>query len=188
MSDFTSQLQMLLANDPEYRAAYERTWDVLTDAETRAQSTIDALEAQLERDEAALEALTRSAASLPDGTKVFRAADGSLKTQEGTDVSHLSDHVVWRGDEPSWEDYRDQQARTENLRGDLDAWRYYQVETLGHARDRLSDEDNPPSVEELDEIQRDIEAKMPQAPEPTEPAEAADIAVSPAAKIEIPAI
>ena len=43
----------------------------------------------------------------------------------------------------------------------VDATVRYQVVVLGHARDRLHDEDNPPSREELEQIQQEIEKKAP---------------------------
>jgi hypothetical protein len=162
-SDITagSALQLLLANDPEYRALYEQTWDRLTEAEAKADAAIADLEAKLAEQQDALDDIERSAASLPDGTKVFRAVDGSLKTVDGQDVSHLADHVAWKGDEPSWEDYITQRDRVVQTQDRLDAWRHYQVNTLGRARDRLSDQDNPPSAKELEDIMQDIEAEQP---------------------------
>lgn len=51
-------------------------------------------------------------------------------------------------------------------RGDqaeIDAIRRYQVETLGDARHRLTDEDDPLSKDELREMQRDMHERMPEA-------------------------
>lgn len=42
-----------------------------------------------------------------------------------------------------------------------DALLKYQVDVLGHARDRLADEDNPPSKDELRDIQREIKEQAP---------------------------
>lgn len=44
-----------------------------------------------------------------------------------------------------------------------DALLRYRVDVLGHARDRVMDEDNPPTKEELEKIKRDIEEQMPKA-------------------------
>lgn len=44
-----------------------------------------------------------------------------------------------------------------------DALMRYRVDVLGHARDRVMDEDNPPTEEELEKIKRDIEEQMPKA-------------------------
>ncbi len=45
-----------------------------------------------------------------------------------------------------------------------DALLRYRVDVLGHARDRVMDADNPPSKEELEEIQRRIHEDVPVAP------------------------
>jgi hypothetical protein len=165
---YANRLQMLLATDPEYRAAYEATLDTLTEAEAEADQKIADLEAKLQNQNEQLDALTRSAAVLPDGTKVFRAVDGTVWSEDGQDVSNLATHIEWKGNEPSLEDYLRQREKAAELQTQLDAWRHYQVDVLGGARERLSNPDAPPRKEELDEIMRDVEAKRP--------AEAADLA------------
>lgn len=42
-----------------------------------------------------------------------------------------------------------------------DALMRYRVDVLGHARDRVMDEDNPPTKEELEDIQRQIAREAP---------------------------
>jgi hypothetical protein len=134
---------------------------VLTEAEAETDQKIADLEAELQNQNEQLDALTRRAAALPDGTKVFRATDGTLWTEDGQDVSHLATHIEWKGHEPSWEDYLRQRDKAAELQTQLDAWRHYQVDVLGGARERLSNPDDPPKKEELDDIMRDIEAKRP---------------------------
>jgi hypothetical protein len=188
IGQYANQLQMLLATDPEYRAAYETTLDVLTEAESEADQKITDLEAAIQEQNEQLDALTRRAAALPDGTKGFRAADGTVWTEDGQDVSHLATHIEWKGHEPSWEDYVRQREKAAELQTQLDAWRHYQVDVLGGARERLSDPDNPPSKDELDEIMRDIKDKAPSALQHSPEAEPEAQLSAPVASAAIPTI
>lgn len=188
IGQYANQLQMLLATDPEYRAAYEATLDVLTQAESETDQKIADLEAELQKQNEQLDTLTRRAAALPDGTKVFRAADGTVWTEDGQDVSHLATHIEWKGHEPSWEDYLRQRDKAAELQTQLDAWRHYQVDVLGGARERLSNPDDPPSKDELDEIMRDIKDKAPSALQHSPEAEPEAQLSTPVASAAIPTI
>jgi len=172
MSGFTSQLQMLLATDPVYRAAYERTWDALTTAEKKADAEIVALEAALLRAEQDLQDLKDRAAVLPDGRAIFRKSDGTVVDEFGNDVTLLAQQVEWTGLEPTWEEFQGQQRQVEKVSDNLREWRHYQVDTLGRARDRMTDEDNPPSKRELDKIMKDIENTKPSSSSAAKPTEA----------------
>lgn len=55
---------------------------------------------------------------------------------------------------PTYQEYLDQREKIDELRR-------YQVEVLGDARDRLSDEDNPLNKDELEAIQRDVSERAP---------------------------
>jgi hypothetical protein len=188
IGQYANQLQMLLATDPEYRAAYEATLDTLTEAESEADQKITDLEAALQKQNEELDALTRRAVALPDGTKVFRAVDGTVWTEDGQNVSHLATHIEWKGHEPSWEDYLRQRDKAAGLQTQLDAWRHYQVDVLGGARERLSNPDDPPSKDELDEIMRDIKDKAPSALQHSPEAEPEAQLSAPVASAAIPTI
>ena len=60
------------------------------------------------------------------------------------------------------EDAKTPEAR-EKAQDRYDALLRYRIDVLGHARDRVMDEDSPPSKEELEKIKRDIEEQMPKA-------------------------
>ena len=69
--------------------------------------------------------------------------------------------MAGQGFEPTWEEFQAQNRQVEKVSDNLREWRHYQVDTLGRARDRMTDEDNPPSKRELDEIMKDIEESAP---------------------------
>jgi len=157
-----SRLQQLLATNAAYAAAYESTWDALDEAEGKAKAALATLTRKVPADNERLQLIRDTAARLPDGTRVFRDADGSVRTEHGRLLApEAAESIVWTGREPGYEEFRaakDALAETEARIAEIER---YQVDVLGHARDRLSDEDNPPDITELENIQQQIETQMP---------------------------
>jgi hypothetical protein len=140
---FLTNLQILM-QDPEYAALYKDVTDLLSRAEV-------ATDKALMRAEAALEDILDKAARLPDGGKVFMDKDGQVRSENGAIVDvAIAEGIVWPEDAPSYEDYTRTRQR-------IDEVREYQVGVLGHARERLSDEENPAQKDELESIQNDIQ-------------------------------
>ncbi|QBF32338.1 hypothetical protein CFI11_14105 [Thalassococcus sp. S3] len=154
-------LSMLL-DDPIYRARYDRAMDVLRSAEQAVDQAQDSLGRMIRAAQIDISSMENRAARLPDGTLVFRDATGTVRSADGTRIeSDLAATILWTGQEPSFEEYRAAQQHLEELHISQDDIRNYEVNVLGSARNRLMDEDNPPSFEELDDIMKDIEAEMP---------------------------
>lgn len=169
-SGYDNQLAFLLATDPGYRAAYTAATKALTQAEANAEREIAALERAISDETAQFNDMIDKAATLPDGTKVFRNADGTVYDEDGNNVTHLAGHIEWTGLEPSWEEYSKQKARLDDLNAQLLAWREYQTGVLGAARERLNETDNPPPRDKLDDIITDIEGLKPKHTTPVEQA------------------
>lgn len=168
-----SALELLLLTDPVFARLYTQTMDRLTEAEATAER---ALADQVLRRDAARDALQRTlelAGTLPDGTRIFRNADGDVLDEEGQEVAPaLAERVEWRGHEPSYETYREQVEAVERENGAVTDVRRDQAE-LGEIRAELTDQDEPPSKERLEELQdrlSEIHARYQSSPEPT-PAE-----------------
>jgi len=157
-----SRLQQLLATNAAYAAAYESTWDALDEAEGKAKAALATLTRKVSADNERLQLIRDTAARLPDGTRVFRDRGGTVWTEHSRLLeSEAADSIVWSGVEPSYEEFqaaKDSVAETGAAIAEVER---YQVDVLGHARDRLSDEDNPPDLEELETIQERIETQMP---------------------------
>ncbi|MBT3011733.1 MAG: hypothetical protein KME41_08420 [Candidatus Thiodiazotropha sp. (ex Lucina pensylvanica)] len=158
-----SLLEMLLAEDPHYAALYHRVTEKINGiSRTVDQALIDAnqrLEASVEM----LQNYRESAAELPDGTKVFRSeTDGSIYTEDGQRLSNEdAQNINIPEGAASWEDYRKQkEERDLALRQREDVERYKR-EVLDPAKDRMNDPDNPPSKDELKDIERRLEDEMP---------------------------
>ncbi|MEM8615846.1 MAG: hypothetical protein AAGF20_02820 [Pseudomonadota bacterium] len=83
-----------------YEELYQATWDTLRSAELEAADAILQLETALTKETDHLETLYESAATLPDGTKVFSAADGTIRSADGLDATHLATHIEWAGMNP----------------------------------------------------------------------------------------
>lgn len=179
-----SRLQQLLAANPAYAAAYEAAWNALEDAEARTARALAALARKTEGDGRRLQDILDQAARLPDGTRVFRDEDGTIWTEHGGRVTaEDGETIVWTGSEPGFEDYavaKEAVAKSETAKQEIET---YQVEVLGYARDRLSDEENPPDIDELKELEAQITLEAPQHVQAfgaSEPISNADKAAPPA--------
>lgn len=158
---FQTRLAELL-NDPVYRVKYDAAMETLTDAERAVEAALAQIELDLAHAHSHLEDLQDRAARLPDGSRVYKDADGNVRREDGTVVDAvLVDTILWSGNEPSYEEY---DAATENiakLEGAQQDVEGYQNDVLGSTRDRLTDQTDPPDLDELDTIAEDMETSMP---------------------------
>lgn len=151
-----------LLNDPIYRAKYGGVLQLLSEAERATEAAIERLSNQINAVQAEIDDMRDNAARLPDGTRVFRDANGVVRREDGSVVEdHLVDTILWTGNEPSFEDVQDAKDHLNGLQAQLDAANGYQNDVLGTARDKINDPDDPPSLGELDDIESDIQTEMP---------------------------
>lgn len=157
-----SALDMMLLNDPAYVQAYNDTMDFLSRAERVAEQGLGKLETQLAKAEADLQSTLDSAATLPDGRKVFRDEEG-LAWDEGQNVvdQATADKVEWRGSEPTNETYLKQKKQVQDLKDSIHEVRVYQTDVLGNAREELMDRDNPVPKERMDDLKETMKEFAP---------------------------
>jgi multidrug efflux pump subunit AcrA (membrane-fusion protein) len=154
-------LQTLL-NDPIYRALFEETMSLLEKAESATEQVLERAEEELRQAEEALQKTLDDANCLPDGKKVFRDTNGDVRTADGKLVDPAdAASIVFKDDAPSYEDYTKAKQHTDSARDRVGSIRRYQTHVLGGARDRMTDPDNPPSKDDMDDIQKDITEKAP---------------------------
>jgi len=141
--DLLTNLQAML-QDPEYAKAYTRVKGLLNEAERLTENAL--IEA-----EAALEEIVDRAVKLSDGRAVFKDKDGNVRSEDGAVIdAALIAGIDWPDDAPSYEELERGKLRIDDLRE-------YQVDTLGKSRDELEDENNPPSIERLEELESEIQ-------------------------------
>ena len=148
-----SQLMQMM-RDPVYAAAYQGAWDSYHRAqEALDQALLDNAE-EIERLEALITEYEENALRMPDGTLAFLAADGSLRSAEG--------HLL-RGEAvpaspsntlqtTSYAQYAEGRAALQSARVIGQELADIQTEVLDPANARLSDNDNPLSLDELDGV------------------------------------
>ncbi|MDX8353980.1 hypothetical protein [Cognatiyoonia sp. IB215182] len=153
-----------LLNDPVYRAKYDSVVHLLAEAERATETAIARITDQIRAAEADLNDIMERAARLPDGTRVYRDAEGFVRREDGSVVEdYLVDTIIWTGDEPSFEDLQSAKTQLDGLQAALDDVQGYQYDILGPARDEISDPDDPPSLSDLDDIENAIQSQMPKA-------------------------
>lgn len=157
-----ARLQILLASNPAYARQYNSTFENLRGAENATDRAIAKAIARLEKTQQQLQETLDRAAMLPDGTRVFRDGAGKVWTEKGDAVSdERAASIHWRGDEPAYEQFLRERESVDDRVTTLEALQGYRVDALGRIRDRMMDEDNPPSGEDLERFKREIEEKMP---------------------------
>ena len=158
-----SALDLLLASDPQYAALYNDTLNLLSEAEAEAETSIARGTKALNDAKAALEDTLSRAARLENGTRVFRDENGAVWDGRGNRVSDdAAASVVWNGNEPTHAEYMERKRHAADVQNFVDDWRNYQTSVLGAARNQLSDPNNPPSREELEEVRQKITEQRPQ--------------------------
>ncbi|MEM9840552.1 MAG: hypothetical protein AAF830_15545 [Pseudomonadota bacterium] len=153
---------VLMLQDPVYRERYEAVSAALSTAMQTTDAVLVRLEEQILAAEIALDALQETAARLPDGTRVYRDAQGTVRREDGSAIDDtLTATIIWTGNEPSFEAFTAARDHLAGLETDRDEVTDYQNKVLGPAHDRITDEHDPPSLDELDDILKNIDAKMP---------------------------
>jgi len=153
---------MRLLQDPEYMRLYGDAVKAVGDAEDAAARAMRKLarEGEVARDR--IDGLRDAAAKLPDGRKVFCAADGRIYTEDGQDVSEQKDSV--RGlsaGSPTWEEFkRAKEALVDIVRRRREVEDYLR-DVVDPAKARLSDPDHPPSDDELKDILNRLKTNQP---------------------------
>ncbi|ODA66590.1 hypothetical protein A7A08_02357 [Methyloligella halotolerans] len=156
-----TRLQWMLANDPEYAALYEDTFAKLREAEQAAERALERARLALAKAEQDLQTTLDSAARLQDGTRVFKDQNGQVRTEHGGKVSDLdAASIDWRGDEPSYEQLSAHRERVAGLNQSIGHVQEIQVNSLGRIRDRMSDEDNPTTSDELESFLPELDDAM----------------------------
>ena len=158
-----TRLQLLLQSDPAYAALYNDTMDLLGRAETATETALEKAQAALQEANQALNETLDRAVTLSDGRKVFRDADGRVWTEDGDPLSaDAAAEIEWTPGAPGYEAYLARKTAAECARADVDDVRHYQVNVLGEARERLTDQDNPPDKAEVEKLGKDIQEQMPE--------------------------
>ena len=150
----------LLLMDDDYRQLYDDAMDRLRNLEDATQRALDeALIEQSKSQEQLRETLERAA--MLDGQRVFKDARGRVWTEHDQRVKQSdADRIEWKGNEPSREDYQADRANADASQRRVDDIRAYQTDTLGDARDRLTDKDNPLTKDELKGLIEDFDTQL----------------------------
>lgn len=159
--EFSSRLQMLLATNPAYAQLYNDTLGALGDAEDATDRAIAKAEATLKDAQHQLEQTLNRAATLPDGTRVFRDARGNVWNERRQPVSDAdAAHIEWRGNEPSYQEFLDDSEAVSDSLTHLEDLQGFRVDTLGRIRGEMMDKDNPKSPEQIERYQEEITSGM----------------------------
>lgn len=161
--DMRTLLQIAL-EDPGYLAAYDRVADALMQAQTAIDQILMGISLAISDAQQELDELEHRAAHLPDGTRVYRDANGTVRRADGSVVDDtLSDTILWSGDEPGFEEFQTTSTRLEQLEADRQDVLDYQNNIVGPAQAQMEDPDNPPSLDALNTVLKNLDNHAPEA-------------------------
>jgi hypothetical protein len=157
-------LDLMLLDNPHYAEIYHNAMDKMADYENATERALVKLEAKLSDAEADIENTLDHTATLPDGRKVFRDADGQVWDEHQNLIDEATAaSIEWQGSEPSYEAYLEQRHRAQELRNSIHDVRVYQTDVLGVLRDKMTNPDHPMSADEIKAGIADAGKRMPEA-------------------------
>lgn len=160
---FRDALEALL-QDPDYRARYEALGRELAAAEIETDAVIANLQARLVELDRDVRAMEDRAARGPDGTPVFRYADGRVVDGDGNELPpEIAEGIIWPSGAPSAEAYFAGREQRDGTAEQLEDWITYRNDTLGRIRDRYEDRENPMSKDDLRDAIKVIQDDAPKA-------------------------
>lgn len=162
--DHLTALERLLRDNPAYAALHQQVMKLLNEAEHAAQRALDQAREDLCLANESLEDIQDRANQLPDGTRIYKDADGNVWTEDGRLVSQEElEGVVWKDGAPSWENYLNGKQAADDARSRIKDIEDYVYNVLGPSRDKMTDPNNPPSKDDMEDIDRKIRDKAPKA-------------------------
>lgn len=149
-----SALEFALLSATSFDQLYDQAWDGLRDAEAATERALARVEQVFADNTAALDTTLNRAATLDDGTRVFRDDDGQVLNENGEQIDPvLAATIEWQGHEPSYETFLIRRNAATDAQERIDVIRGYQV-TLGEHRETLDDKDNVTRDQVEDVIER----------------------------------
>lgn len=158
-------VEAILSDQERYDALFNDTMDLLKQAEIAADQHIIDLKNRITAHEEIfakkLDGVNRVNDGTAEGMIVFKNSNGDIVDKNGERITDQAkiDGIVWRDGAMTYEEYVAGQNKTAELKEALKKVERYRTETLGDARERLTDEENKPDYEEVEEIRDLIQDK-----------------------------
>ncbi len=160
---YRSMLEILLTEDAQYKALYTKVTKNLENAYQAVDSALININQRIEDSDRKLQFMRDNAPELADGTKVFKSAhDNGVYTEDGKCLNDANtQNITFSNNSPNWEEFKSEKETFDTATHQKTEVETYKHDVLDHAKERLNDEDNPALMDELEDIQGDIESKMP---------------------------
>lgn len=151
-----SQLEMLL-NNAAYRLACEAAMESLNRAEMAVYGALVKAGDVLAGANKTHQDIQDRASTLPDGVKVYRSEDGSIYTADNRKLTEEeAASIHWNEDAPAWEEAQRAVKNREQAQQEMDRLLIFDDE-VRHWRERIQDEENPLTLDELNELTKRVD-------------------------------
>lgn len=157
-----TMLMYLLENDPQYAKRYFEVAEKLDKAQQAVDRALIDINQRLAVSDRELLKMEENSAKAEDGTSVFKSSHGSIYTSDGQRLSDEDAKKITVPDgAPSWEAYKAEKEKREAFQRSKDNIERYERDVLNPAQERMKDEDNPVSLDDLDEIEAAASTQVP---------------------------
>ena len=150
-----SAFEQMMFNEV-YRAAWESAMDAVNEAESAVYEALIQASHDLSEAERRHNDLLRRASTTPEGIKVFGDRDGNIYTENGEPLTaEVVASLVHDDSAPTWEDYsgsREKLIAAQIHHSDV----YAKSDRLVEIRDELTDENNPLSIDEIQDRVQEV--------------------------------
>jgi hypothetical protein len=142
-----------------YEAAYQETIKFITDLSHEAETAIDAATNMLDDLRNQSSTMLDATPRWQDDQRLFRDKDGDVRDQHGKIIEGLAaEDVVWPEGAPTYEDWHAVEDRITATQTHLEDWQNLRDNQIAPAQDRMTDEDDPPTIEEMEAMRDSLEA------------------------------
>lgn len=158
--DGDSAYEFALLSTTSFSQLYDQAWSGLRYTEAATERALERAEQALADNAGAFDTILGRAATLEDGTRVFRHDDGQVWNEHREQVDPaLAATIEWQGHEPSYETFLIRSDAVAEAQERIDVIRSYQV-TLGEHRETIQDKDNV-TRDQLEDMIESMSAEMP---------------------------
>ncbi|MGH1399095.1 MAG: hypothetical protein ACRBCT_07770, partial [Alphaproteobacteria bacterium] len=145
-------LDWLLANDATYAQAHAAATQGVADTINQADAVLEQLIDARAKAKAALEDILDRSPTLPDGRKVFKDDNGTVRDINGNPIDDdLAATIEWQGNEPSYNSYIAQRDRVTQIDAHIDETRDIEAK-LGGFQIELADQEDPAPQDRIAQI------------------------------------
>ena len=158
-----SFLDILLLTDPVYAALYADVMERIEEIDKAIIKTLASLDQRISILEKRMTNIEDRAYRLNDGTRVYRGENDIAYTENGHVLStQETSTITWQSHNASWKERYSTSVKLDHVYHKKEGVETYRDEVFQDVKDHMSDPDNLPDKDELQNIFDDLNSELPE--------------------------